>query len=144
MLENFRSHCIERQRIIVSSERGCFHRAINDEKCLVRQFFIDGEVITNDSEKCDKLVLNDDKRDAYYIELKGSDIRKAINQIANTEKILSDDLKGYTSFYRIIFKSGSHSIHTSEVLKWKERCGKDYNTGKAKAVIHNKEYEECI
>ena len=145
MLETSNSHCNERQRIIVSSDRGgCVHRAINDEVCRVRQYRIDGEVYKEDGERCDWLLLNDDWEEVYYIELKGSDISKAIQQIISTEKLFAEELKHYTSFYRIIYKTGSHGVNSSRTVRWKERCGRDARTGKAVAVVKNRLYEENI
>ena len=66
MLENKVSHCDPHQRIIISRDGSvCTHRAENYDECAVRQYFIDGEVINDDRiEKCDKLVLNDDRKTA--------------------------------------------------------------------------------
>lgn len=64
----------------VSSENGCKHEAKNPDKKAIRQFKVDGEVFPkgHDPERCDWLLLDDTKGNAYYIELKGSDIPHAI------------------------------------------------------------------
>ena len=146
MLENYMSHCDPHQKNIVSRDgNGCYHRADNVDECSVRQYYIDGEVISdNQIVKCDKLVLNDDRRTAYYIELKGSDIIKAISQVENTRALLKKDLLQYTSYYRIIYKTGTHDVNSSATIKWKERCGRDSKTGKAIAIVRNRKYEENI
>ena len=72
---------------------------------------------------------------SYYIELKGSDLPKAIRQIENTIKLLSPSLPGYVVLRRIVYHTGSHNVHASEVLRWK---------AKYKAVVKEREYSENI
>ena len=104
MLEDYQSHCEQNQRRIVSQDGTiCCHIANNESGCNVRQYYIDSEVLKSENcERCDRLVLNDDKHTAYYIELKGSNVEKAIRQVENTERALRNELKEYCSFYRIV------------------------------------------
>lgn len=87
---------------------------------------IDGDVITSKQiDKCDYLVLNDDKQTAYLIELKGSDFSHAVLQLKQTKKELCSDIKGYKTFMRIVFSgNATHSINKSEYLKWQMKHGK--------------------
>lgn len=96
----------------VSSENGCKHIGRNVSGHEIRQFKIDGEVITKnaDTARCDYLLLNDDAKSAYYIELKGSDLEKAIQQIESTVRMLQDSLTGYATYRRIIYFSGTTDI----------------------------------
>lgn len=86
-------------------------------------------------ERCDYLFLNDEAATSYYIELKGSDLPKAIRQIENTIKLLSPSLPGYAVLRRIVYHTGSHNVHASEVLRWKARY---------KAVVKERAYSENI
>lgn len=72
---------------------------------------------------------------SYYIELKGSDLPKAIRQIENTIKLLSPSLRGYVVLRRIVYHTGSHNVRASSVLRWRAK----YN-----AVIKEREYSENI
>jgi len=90
-LSNFKSACEEKQKRIVSREKRNEHIAINDNDCFIRQFRIDGYIIIGDTKKCDYLVLNDNRRTAYFIELKGSDISGAIKQIDHFIDAKDDD-----------------------------------------------------
>ena len=73
-----------------SSENGCRHIGNNTKRQYVRHFKVDGEVFRGPGEeRCDYLLLNDEAATSYYIELKGSDLPKAIRQIENTIKLLS-------------------------------------------------------
>jgi hypothetical protein len=117
-LANYKSECAERQRIIVSKETPNEHRAINKDACLVRQFKVDGYVITENIKKCDYLVLNDDRHTAYFIELKGSDITGAIEQIRQTVEKLEKYLSSYVKKLRIVY---SGQVNSGSILAWKKR-----------------------
>ena len=102
----------------VSSENQCKHIGKNPGRHAVRQFKVDGEVFPKGAtpQRCDYLLLNDTKKTSYYIELKGSDIPKATQQIDSTVAMLSPSLPGYKIFRRIVYKSGTHKIEESSVL----------------------------
>ena len=122
--------------VFTSSENGCRHIGNNTKRQYVRHFKVDGEIFTGTVEtRCDYLLLNDDTKTAYYIELKGSDLPKAIRQIENTINLLSPSLPGYAVLRRIVYHTGSHNVHASEVLRWKARY---------KAVVKEREYSENI
>ena len=145
MLGRFDSHCEKRQRIIVSKDKGkCQHIANNVNANMVSQYAIDKEVLPENVERCDWLLLNEDSKNAYYIELKGSDIPKAIHQIESTEKQLKDELIEYQSLYRIVYKSGSHNVRGSNVIKWIEKCGKTRDGEIKRAIVSQMKYEEKI
>ncbi len=76
--------------------------------------------------RCDFLLLNEDVKTAYLIELKGSDLVAAAEQIEATEKILKKELCEYNLQYRIIAnKCKTQEIHSSAYrryqLRWKGR-----------------------
>lgn len=83
------------------------------------------------------MLLNDTRRKAYYIELKGSDIPKAIEQIENTILLLSSSITKYQSFPRIVYRTGSHKIQDSKVLKWRKKYGE-------RAKIESRFYAETL
>ena len=121
MLDNAHSLCEERQKKIISrdTKSRCEHRAHNPERNLVRHYQIDGGVIVDKTvQKCDFLLLNDDKKNAYLIELKGTHILKTLQQLEETEKHLREDLKAYTLHYRIVYKANTHAIRGSEYNKF--------------------------
>lgn len=107
----------------VSSENGCKHIGRNVSGHEIRQFKIDGEVIAKNSgaARCDYLLLNDDAKSAYYIELKGSDLEKAIQQIESTVQLFQTSLPDYTPYRRIIYFSGTTDIRGSAVQRWKAK-----------------------
>jgi hypothetical protein len=74
-----------------------------------------------DTARCDYLLLNDEAKRAYYIELKGSDLEKAIQQIEATVQMFQTSLPGYTTYRRIIYFSGTTDIRGSAVQRWKAK-----------------------
>ena len=103
-LNGYSSLCEERQRIIVSRYKRTRreHRAVNPDSCHVSQYKIDGNVVSDSSIRCDYLVMNEDRRNAYLIELKGSDIEHALDQLEVTAERLQKQLQGYCIRYRLV------------------------------------------
>lgn len=124
MLENCNSLCEKRQKVIVSKDRHAKpeHRGINRDECTVRHYRIDGDVIASKAvKKCDYLLLNDDKYQAYLIELKGTSLLDAIEQLENTEQILKQDLSGFEKNFRIVYRSNTHAVHSIDYNKFYKR-----------------------
>lgn len=123
----------------VSSENGCSHIGNNKDCDSVRQYQIDGQVVppTSTEERCDYLLLNDSKQYAYYIELKGSDIHKAMRQIDNSVCMIQSSHPGYTIYRRIIYRSGSHDVNSSIVTRWKYRYGVKFVKIKSTLIEEN-------
>lgn len=94
----------------VSKDKHCTHIGNNVNASYVEQYKVDGEVFPAGSgpERCDFLLLNENARTAYYIELKGSSIPKAIQQLNNTVSMLRERHPQCNKiFYRIIYRSGT-------------------------------------
>ena len=99
---------------------------------------VDGEVVAagDMSPRCDYLLLNDDAKTSYYIELKGSDLVKALSRL----RLPCHDapsIPEYAVLRRIVFRTGTHGIQTRPVLSWKRKHG---NT----VVIKERLLEETI
>ncbi len=101
-------------KIIVSREERKEHRAINNNLDNVRRYKIDGYVIdTSATVKCDYLLLNDTKHNAYFIELKGKHFRDAYEQVTKTAELLREELQSeYVFLYRIVH-TGHPSLNNS-------------------------------
>lgn len=116
------SHCDLKCAIIASKENGKIHRAFNTDRNTVYQYKIDGEVISkNDPQKrCDYLVENEDKKTAYIIELKGTDLSHAIEQIEATIQLFSRlfNQNNYTIYPRIVFGSNTHAVNDTRYRKF--------------------------
>jgi hypothetical protein len=82
-----------KRHIIVCQENKSTYRYINNAGKTVAKIRVDGGLINEKTiEKCDWLLVNWDDGLSYFIELKGSDVRKAIVQIQTTINELSPSL----------------------------------------------------
>lgn len=124
-LDNYRSHCTQRAKTIVCTDPGTRSKytAVNRKEHQVRQYLVDGEVIKDLSVyKCDWIITEEDLGDIYLIELKGTDIRKAIQQIESTEKILASSIQKYNrTYYRISPTHVPHQLYTQEYKRFKQK-----------------------
>lgn len=123
------SLCTEHAKIIKSKDGGNpqTHIANNIQEDYVTHYKIDGEVITSSDTRCDFLLINEDKKTAYFIELKGSDLCKAAEQIEATEIALAAQLSMYPSRrYRIVSnRVNTHDIHSSKYKRFQKKWGKN-------------------
>ena len=147
MLEKYRSLCQERQKITVSKDSGVGnpsqHRALNEGQDRVRQYCLDDRaIVQNEEPRCDYLVLNDDKKRAYFIELKGRHIERAKAQIENAERLLAGDVEDYARFYRIVYKTGTQSVRSAAINTWIRRMGRV--GGVWRVIVANRCCQECI
>ena len=70
--------------IVVKEKRSSFQLR-NPQRLSIKKIQVDGCLIDDDRERCDwLLVVGNDNTRALYIELKGSDIDKAIKQLTAT------------------------------------------------------------
>ena len=121
-----------------STEKGCTHIGRNVDRSYIRQFRVDKDIYgaTDRAPRCDYILLNDNKRTAYFIELKGSDIERAIEQIDYSVSEINSSL-GYTAFRRIVYHTGSHKVNSQKVGRWKAKH-------KGFVIIRSKRIEEDI
>lgn len=138
ILDESKSICEKHQKIIVSEENKRKHVANNDDENLVHQFKIDGGIVPASSSmsRCDYLVINLEKKNAYPIELKGTDVKHAVDQIRSTITYLGSELSSYTILPRIIYKPNTHGIRDSKVRSFIM----DY----PRCVLKTNTYEEKI
>lgn len=141
------SLCKPQQKNIVSTDQGssCRHIAHNSDQCHVRHYRVDGDLITV-GKRCDFMLLNEDRKNVYLIELKGSDLHQAIAQVEATEKILRTNFPEYAFFYRLIYHARVHTVQDETIKRWIERCGivKKQDTVCRVAVVRHLCYEERI
>ena len=126
------NNCIH-QKTIVSSENKKKHIAHNVNGDAVYQYRVDGDLITDTIQsRCDFLLENESKKYAYLIELKGSNLDHAVEQIENTITFYSKELNGYTVLPRIVCRSNTHKMRSSKVQKF---CKKYYQKYVIKDVL---------
>lgn len=122
-LHGFESLCGRNAAQIVSKDKKNpqYHKGINRKRAEVTQYLIDGCVIRTGS-RCDYLLMNEEMHTAYLIELKGSDLVKAAEQLEITERMLKQELSAYRVLYRIVAnKCKTQEIHSSAYRKYQLR-----------------------
>ena len=87
--------------VAVISEKQKEIRFINEERKKVSNYHIDGCLI-KDGMRCDFLFLVEDDKNAFFIELKGSELKKAIQQIDHSINPIICHLAGYRVSARVI------------------------------------------
>ncbi|MCI8890542.1 MAG: hypothetical protein HFH34_04200 [Eubacterium sp.] len=138
-LKGFTSLCSKYAMQIVSKDKGNpqYHRAKNPAGDYVTHYKIDGNVIKAGS-RCDYLLLNEESRMAYLIELKGSDLVKAAEQLEATENELRQSLSGYQVQYRIVAnKCKTQEVRSSAYRKYQIRW-------KGRLMLRTRAIEEDI
>ena len=122
-LKGFESLCSKNAAQIISRDKGNpqYHRGINNARAYVTHYKIDGTVIKSGN-RCDFLLMNEEKKVAYLIELKGSDLVKASQQLEAAERVLQQELSDYTIQCRIVAnKCNTQEIHSSAYRKYQIR-----------------------
>lgn len=119
IFDNEKSLCKTNQKIIVSQENGRKNCANNVDSNKVFQYKIDGDIVRKNAkqQRCDYIVENEDKKSAYLIELKGTDVEHAIDQVVSSINQFEADLKGYNILPRIIYRPNSHAIKNSSKIR---------------------------
>lgn len=122
-----KSLCKKNQSTVVSRDKReqREHRAENPQrKFNLRHYRLDGDLIQQKT-CCDFLLINDSRKKAYFIELKGKNIDDAPEQLEAGEEKCRAELKGYTFFYRIVCsKAKTHKLQNNKIRRFKEKCGK--------------------
>ena len=92
----------EARKIVPFKDKGrSTYIYINRSSAHLAKYRVDGCLMT-DGVKCDYLLLNCEKKQAYFIELKGSDVIHAIEQIDRSIDQLKSELPGFACFARIV------------------------------------------
>lgn len=111
-----KSKCEPKASIVVSKENKNSHIINNKSKHSIYQYHIDGDIIqSSKGKRCDyivEVIKNDNSQPlAFIIELKGSDVDEAVDQIEATIDRYKGQLKDYDVRPRIIL----HKARTQEI-----------------------------
>lgn len=118
-----KSYCDINQKIIVCTENNKTYRAINSDENDVYQYKMDGDIIPKGSleQRCDYVVENETKKNVYLIELKGGDIKHAVDQIEATVQKYKTQFSTYTILPRIVYRNNTHDVHSSKIAAFKRK-----------------------
>ncbi len=127
MLFPNKSLCNKKQRKVVSREEGNQHIIENRSQYCIYHYHIDGGIIPceyTSGERCDYMVEVTAKPRpiAFIIELKGSNLLKAMQQIDATVKRFGEKLSKYVIFPRLVcHRILSHDVLDARFMKFIEK-----------------------
>jgi hypothetical protein len=121
------SSCCELDAVrVVAQENRAKYLGINGQRQTVRLFHVDGDIIPQqdkDTVRCDYLLLNDDLKEAYFIELKAAKVKHALEQVNHTVEMARGALPGYEVYKRIVF-NGAIGVAKADMLRQRIREGR--------------------
>lgn len=99
----------------------------NDSLDTLSKYRVDGCLINDDDPKCDFLLLNCTKEISYFIELKGSDLIKAVEQIDRSINVLHKDFKEYSVEARIVLtRVNTTDLKSAKLIRLESKLKKLY------------------
>lgn len=113
----------------------------NVDKMEVICYRVDGGIIGQVSCKCDNLLLFLDDKQAFFVELKGVDIREALNQIRSAIVLLGHDLSDFEWHGRIVAASGIPNIQNDSKFIALMKELKKHNSNATLIVSKNRHTE---
>ncbi|GHV65581.1 hypothetical protein FACS1894199_06640 [Bacteroidia bacterium] len=93
----------EEHKIVTFKDKGTSeYKYTNKSSNHLAKYIVDGKLIADKGAKCDFLLLNCEQKQSYFIELKGSDMIRAIEQIDRSIDLLKPNLADFAFFARIV------------------------------------------
>jgi hypothetical protein len=97
----------------------------NEVLDYLSKYKVDGCLINDNGSKCDFLLLNCTKQTSYFIELKGSDLIKAIEQIDRSIDVLHKDFSSYSIEARIVLtRVNTTDLKSSKLIRLESKLKK--------------------
>lgn len=111
-------HCVmpTDNPILTFSEQKSIFQVLNSDRRKLEKHQVDGCLIV-DGIKCDWLLIDSDTGKEIYIELKGSDIKHAVNQICTTVSVLTKNFESIKLGYVICTKCPLDSTSVQRLKK---------------------------
>lgn len=137
-----KNHCTtetDQSRVVVKENKSQFI-VINERREKLRKTQVDGCLFDQKYQKCDWIIsTNNNIKKAFYIELKGCDLDKAISQLVSTLSLTFSD---YSEHYRQCF------IVTTRIPKYgpsvQKKCKKFHHDNSCSLTVKNIKNEVTI
>jgi hypothetical protein len=117
----------QKNKVVTCTDRKSSTKYIykNDSLDSLSKYRVDGCLINDDDSKCDYLLLNCTKEVSYFVELKGSDLIKAVEQIDRSIDILHKDFKEYSVEARIVLtRVNTTDLKSSKLIRLESKLKK--------------------
>lgn len=140
MLGNNHKEWSDSRKIVSIQENGRNYRGNNRTEKKLCCYKVDGGVI-QEGQRCDYALVNNGESKVYFIELKGTDISHAADQIRSTIEKLIGNLKGKVVLARIVCTHvGYPKIRRPALIKLEQMVAKLSGN----VVIASMEYREDL
>ncbi|WP_347068799.1 hypothetical protein [Flavobacterium sp. WV_118_3] len=94
----------------------------NNSSNKLTKYRVDGCLIDDHNSKCDFLLLNCDKKESYFVELKGSDLIKAVEQIDRSIDLLHSKFKDFSVNGRIVLtRVNTTDLKNSKLIRLEQK-----------------------
>ena len=94
----------------------------NRSSDLLTLYRIDGCIIADAGAKCDFLLLNCSKNESFFIELKGSDLIRAVEQIDRSVDLLLNSISDFSINARIVLtRVNTTDLRNTKYLKFERK-----------------------
>lgn len=137
----------DKRSVAVAYENGKKYTLNNQSSCLITHYRVDGCFPQPPNERrCDYLFLTEHStqpKQAFFVELKGSALSKAIRQLHDTLRSLDVPLKGYETYARIV---GSSDVPRLKETPHYKMLAKKLSGTRRQSIIYrtNQELSETI
>jgi hypothetical protein len=114
----------EQRAIVACSDSGSTttYRYENNSTNHLSKYRVDGGLIAKDEAKCDYLLLNCDQKKSFFIELKGSDLIRAVEQIDKSIDLLQAHIPDFAVYARIVLtRTNTIDLTHLKYLKLKKK-----------------------
>lgn len=125
--ENCFEFAEQKIKIVTCTDRKSSTKYIyeNDSLDTLSKYRVDGCIINDEDSKCDYLLLNCTKKISYFVELKGSDLIKAVEQINRSIDILHKDFIEYSVEARIVLtRVNTTDLKSTKLIKLESKLKK--------------------
>lgn len=117
-----------KNKIIPVSENKCTLTVNNPEQREIKKIQVDGCLLAENDEKCDWLLTTElPSKKALFIELKGSNVDKAVSQLKSTLKKTEPTFDEYKKICRVV--STKSPLSSSEIQKIQIDMRKNHEAG---------------
>lgn len=108
----------DNRKIVQFEENGMVYKGINNGLKHALRYDVDGAMISGGTKRCDKAIFLPDSETVYLIELKGTDLKKAAEQISQTMLTLHSNLDGCVVHGRVICtRIPTPDIRSTQVMR---------------------------
>lgn len=114
----------EKRKIVTFTDKNSKTTFIfeNEKQDELTKYRVDGCLIDDKDSKCDFLLLNCTQQKSYFIELKGSDLLKAIAQIERSIEVLHSHFQNFAVEARIVLtRTNTTDLKSTKLVKFEKK-----------------------